>query len=264
MNISDEKIIEWNNNRLYNPITKRKIKDNGPTYKKFFKKFLEYKNKIKSNNCIDKYKEYRKNKIDPLLHEELPLYENLNENDLFIFKYKWNPYIGEREEIDPNGPLYFDPDTLIHYFYVNRLNNLWITSDNNFQGYYGDALGNGPNFYIEGRGDYRNWYLFRLPIPDCYLYNNHNYQTVTMGPILSNNEIKLIYRKAKRYKNKYYELYHKKRPNLIKLKLYYDNAISKNPLSYDQDILNELNNIKYIKDAIYQENIKNVFLLSKL
>ena len=56
----------------------------------------------------------------------------------------------------------------------------------------------------------------------------------------------------------------KKRPNLIKLKLYYECAISKNPLSYNSNILNELNNITYVKEAIYQENIKNVFLLSKL
>ena len=36
--ISNEKLLEWNNNRLINPITKRKIKENGPTYSIFLKK----------------------------------------------------------------------------------------------------------------------------------------------------------------------------------------------------------------------------------
>ena len=34
---------------------------------------------------------------------------------------------------DPRGPLYFDPDTLIYYFYNNRLNHLWIQENENFQ-----------------------------------------------------------------------------------------------------------------------------------
>ena len=118
--------------------------------------------------------------IDPLLHEKLPFYDKHDKKDLFSFKYKWNSYTGERENIDENGPLYFDPIALIHYFYVNRLNNLWISNNNGFKGYYGDALGNGPDFYIAGRGDFRNWYLFRLPIPDCYLHKEHNNQVVTM------------------------------------------------------------------------------------
>lgn len=256
----DDKLLEWNNNKLINPYTKRKIKENGPTYKKLQKKFNESLIEIKK----DKYFDFRKNKIDPLLHEQLPIDNNLSTKDLFEFKYKWNPYNGERLEIEPNGPLYFDPDTLIHYFYVNRLNNLWIYNDNNFQGYYGDALGNGPNFYIKGRGDFRNWYLFRLPIPDCYLEEIHNEQVVTMGPKLNDNEIKLIYKKAKKNKDNYFKNYGKPRPNLINMKLYYDKATSNNPLNYDTNILNELKNDNYVKQLIYKENTKYVRLLFRL
>lgn len=255
---------EWNNKRDINPITKRKIKINGPTYKKFLKSFNDLNKNKKIEEYIDNYLNHRKNCIDPLLQEKLPLYDNYTLDDLFKFEYKWNPYTGERTIKDSNGPLYFDPDTLIYYFYINRLNNLWNISDNNFQGHYGDALGNGPNFYIEGRGDFRNWYLFRLPIPDGYLPKNHNNQIVTMGPILSNKEIKEIYNKAKRYNNKYYEIFKKPRPNLIKLKKYYELAISKNPLNYNKIILEELKDEPEVKKNIFKENTKYVFLLHKL
>ena len=35
MNITDDILNKWNNNRLINPLTKRSIKLNGPTYNKF-------------------------------------------------------------------------------------------------------------------------------------------------------------------------------------------------------------------------------------
>ena len=74
----------------------------------------------------------------------------------------------------PNiSSLYFDPNTLIHYFYINRLKNLWIDESiedgNYYQGHYGYAVGNGPDFEIKGRGKHPDWYLFRLPIIDCYM-----------------------------------------------------------------------------------------------
>lgn len=48
MNISRELLIEWNNNRLVNPLSKRKIKANGPTYNKLLNEY----NKIKDNNYL--------------------------------------------------------------------------------------------------------------------------------------------------------------------------------------------------------------------
>lgn len=262
MNITNEQLIQWNNNKLINPTTKRKIKENGPMYKKILKKYNEYLLNNKSINeiinYIDPYLDFRKNKIDPLLQEKLPISSEYTEKDLFIFKYKWNPYSGEREGFDPNGSLYFDPDTLIHYFYINKLNHLWIKNDNNFEGYYGNGVGNGPDFKIQGRGDHRNWYLFRLPVIDCYLDKQHCRQSVTMGPILTENEIKEIYRKAKRYKNNYFDLYKRRRPNLLTLKKYYDLAINKNPMNLNEDIIDD-----YIEDS-FRINTENIYKLSRL
>ena len=41
-----------------------------------------------------------------------------------------------------------------------------------WQGYYGNAVGAGEKFLVPGRGIHPEWYLFRLPIIDCYLTNN--------------------------------------------------------------------------------------------
>ena len=261
MILSEENILKWKNNHLINPITNRKIKLNGPTYTKFYIQYKKLLQKNENDKVIDSYQKYRNEKIDPLLHIPLPISDRYSEKDLFKFEYKWNTYTGERLNIiEENGPLYFDPDTLVHYFYTNRMNNLWNYSNDNFNGYYGDALGNGPNFNIIGRGDFRNWYLFRLPIPDCYLFKDHNLQSVTMGPKLTNKEIKEIYTKAKRYGNNYTINYKKSRPNLIKLKEYYDKAISNNPNNYDTEVLND----EFVKKMIYKINTQNVVLLSKM
>ena len=187
--ISKEQLIEWNNNKAINPVSKRKIKINGPMYKKIkelYDKSIVTKKKTKFTN----YENYRRNKIDPILLVDLPM-NDMEEKDLFKFEYKWDPYTGLRsKQKDPNGALYFDPNVLINYFYANRLNNLWIDEyfDGNdyIQGHYGDALGKFPNFEIKGRGPHPEWYLFRLPIIDCYLEDEHSLQMVTMGPILKN------------------------------------------------------------------------------
>ena len=271
MNITKEQLLVWDNNRLINPITKRKIKESGSVYKKILNKYNEIikENKVSvdkkvseddiKEKYIDNYKDFRKNKIDPLIHEQLP-FDKMTEKDLFIFPYKWNPYTGERLEIDENGPLYFDPDTLIRYFYVNRINNLWFSEKSGFQGYYGNAVGNGPDFNIKGRGDHRNWYLFRLPIPDGYLDINHCHQSVTMGPILTDKEIKEIYCKAKHYKKNYRKLYKRSRPNLEKMNNYYKLAISKNPLNLNIDIIDK----EYFDQVSYIENTNNIKLLYKI
>lgn len=220
-NITNEYLIEWYKNKKINPITKRKIKENGITYKKFKKLYDEF-------NILDNYKKFRINKIDPILLIELPL-TSMTINDLFKFEWKWDPYTGERLNIkDNDGPLYFDPNSLINYFYLNRLNNLWTNGyylENDFiQGYYGDALGKFPYFEIKGRGIHPEWYLFRLPISDCYLHKNHNRQTITMGPILTNEEIKKIYNLAKKCNN-FKTIYNYKLPDLVYIKKLYDFAV---------------------------------------
>jgi len=266
INITLNDIIEWKKNPLINPVTKRKIKQNGPVYKKYIKLQKLYENDlnklISSISSIkhDRYYNIRKNMIDPILLVKLPLY-NKEKKDLFSFKYKWNPYNGERLSIDHVGPLYFDPNTLIHYFYINRLKNLWIDESiengEYYQGHYGDAVGNGPEFEIKGRGKHPDWYLFRLPIIDCYVTHQPT-QAVTMGPILTNKEIKEIYKLSKRYKTKYKELYGYKRPNIVKLKEIYDEAIC-------SEISCPINGISNndLKENLYQININAVEKIKK-
>ena len=224
INLSKNQLLDWEKNKLTNPLTKRKIKENGPVYKKIKKQFDKV---IVRNN--DNYELYRRNKIDPILLTELPL-NNMTENDLFKYEYKWNPYTGKNLNIkDESGPLCFDPNSLIHYFYKNRLNNLWKNEEYNeaeniyTEGYFGDALGGYPNFDIIGRGEHPEMYLFRLPVIDCYLEKNHNLQVVTMGPELSNKEIKKINMLSN--KDVFKNLYKYKKPNLVKLKRIYDIAV---------------------------------------
>ena len=242
INLTKEQLKEWKENKLKNPVTKRKIKEDGPIYKKIKK---QYDILLKKN---DNYELYRRNLIDPILLTELPISSSSN---IFKFEYTWNPYNGIRSNMkDLSGPLCFDPNALIHYFYTNRLNNLWKDEeynpeDNTFlQGYYGDAIGGFPEFNIIGRGKHPEMYLFRLPIIDCYLEDGHCRQIVTMGPILNNNEIKKINTIAN--KKLFKSTYKYKKPNLVNLKKLYDEAVD--PLkSYDSFELSkeEIANIKY-------------------
>ena len=263
--ITIDDIIMWKDNPLVNPRTKRKIKENGPVHKKYTKLY----EKFTLNNSLvrkkDIYFEMRKNIIDPILLTKLPLYGK-EIKDLFSFKEKWNPYNGERLSIDTNGPLYFDPNTLVHYFYTNRLKKLWIEESIidgvYYEGHYGDAVGNGPNFEINGRGSHPDWHLFRLPIIDCYV-DNIQTQAVTMGPILTDEEISKIYKLSKRYKKKFNDMYGYSRPDLIKLKDIYDECI----FNYNNE-KNKYSELKFlpieeIKIATYQMSISAVDKLRK-
>tara|TARA_Y100000813_G_C24146518_1_gene345021 strand:- start:428 stop:1228 length:801 start_codon:yes stop_codon:yes gene_type:complete len=256
--ISDEQLNEWNKNKCINPLTKRKIKLDGPVYKKFAKIYSKKKN---DDNKIDNYLNFRKNRIDPILFEELP-FRGYDESSLFKFEFKWNPYTGERYNIkDEDGPLYFDPNILIHYFYMNRLNNLWIDGyydGNDFiQGHYGDALGKYPEFEITGRGKHPEMYLFRLPIIDCYLENNHNKMIVTMGPVLTDKEVKRINSLSKKFGNYFKNTYGYKKPNLYKLKTIYDLAVS--PCNeYDRNLSNDIISKEELDIIKFQINSDNV------
>jgi hypothetical protein len=246
---------KWSKTTNINPRTGRKIKINGPIYK-ILLSYLEIN--------IDNYSEYRSTNVDPILMTGLPLV-GYSEHKYFKFKYKWNPYTGERQEIDKNGYLSFDPDTLIYYFYNNRLNYLWeSTNDLNYTGYFGDAVGNGPNFEIKGRGTHPDWYLFRLPIIDCYLHKDHCHQSVTMGPILTNKEINEIDRLAKTYKNNYKNKFKMKRPRLKKIKALYDEAIDNNPkLDIEAEVIPFVDPL-LIKKLQHNINIKAVKKLIKI
>lgn len=258
--LTNDQLIKWNINPLYNPLSGRKIKNNGPTYKTLKKLYNK-----RFINKEENYNLFRIDIIDPILLVNLPI-NNLTINDLFKFDYIWNPYSGNRFlKKDDVGPLYFDPNSLIHYFYINRLNNIWISEsyeDGYFiQGHYGDAIGKYPKFTIKSRGDHPEWYLFRLPIIDCYLNKNHYHQSITMGPILNDDEIKKNYNLAKKNKNIFFDTYKYKLPNLIKLKELYDLAV--NPLDeYDKIYKNNFSNNE-INKLKFKTNINAVNKLIK-
>lgn len=175
----------------------------------------------------EKYRVLRLTKMDPIT------YVPQEDEYAFKFPYKWDPYTGERTGLDENGPLYFDPDILIKHFHTKRLDKLWIQPSDEQNGYYAghydDAVGLGEEFYLAGRGSHPEWYLFRLPIIDCYLTKSHNKQFITFGPRLTDDEVKEIDRLANLKGSNYRQLFRRDRPNLTQMKQLYDNAISKTP-----------------------------------
>ncbi len=197
------------------------------------------------DRTIEYYKTLRLRKMDPFVLIDL------EDDCAFKFEYTWDPYTGERKEKDPFGPLYFDPDSLIHYFYINRLKNLWTEpSDENggyYQGYYDMLVGSGENINIVGRGECPEKYLFRIPIIDCYLEKDYNKSIITMGPKLTMEEVKLIDNLANQNPDNYRKMFRKQRPSLYEMKKYYDDAISSNPkIKHKEDISEDtIKEIKY-------------------
>lgn len=174
-------------------------------------------NNNKNNNNYDlttteTYRIKRLFKLDPFTDEEIP------ENLMFKFYHKWDPYTGERSTIDEVGPLCFNALTLYEYYFKNRLNGLWNPPTGVFEGYYGDLVGCGENIEIVSRGLNPQKYLFRLPIIDCYLKQDHNLSVVAMGPLLTNEEINTIDKLING----------KKKSPLSLIKKYYDSAITTN------------------------------------
>lgn len=246
MNENDDKkyLLKWWNNKSVNPLTKRYIKFQGKTWKNFLKETL------KRNVINDSYHIFHGKLIDPIMKTELK-----NKKNLYSYKYCWDPLNGSILGNDPRGPLYFDPDILLHYFYINRIRYLWHDENNNYSSRYGEAMGNGPDFNIKGRGKNYHWYLFRLPIFDAYC--NKIDQQTTMGPILSYKEIKKIYKLSLKKKKNYYNSFGIERPNLLKIYELYHEAIKKpnfdniNLLEFPKEIIQENYNVLNI-NAINQ------------
>ena len=195
---------------------------------------------------IKKYKAFRYRKMDPISYTEV------EEDYAFKFEHIWDPYTGERkDQLDSDGPLYFDPDILINYFLTKILTKLWVQpSDEHggyYQGYYDDGAGAGEDFYVAGRGHHPEWYLFRLPIIDCYLTKDHNKQYITFGPKLTDSEIMKIDELARKRPKNFFSLFNKNRPSLVIMKALYDKAISKKPF------------IKNIPENITEEELKNLY-----
>jgi hypothetical protein len=179
-------------------------------------------NNENNNNIIRKYDKTttetyrikRLYKIDPLTDQQIP------EHLIIEFKNIWNPYTGKILEEDVTGPLCFNSLSLYDYYFSNRFKGIWNPPQNEFQGYYGEYLGVGLSLEIKSRGTNPEKYLYRLPIIDCYLPPEHNLAIITMGPLLTDEQIDTIDRLVGKY--------HKNKNNftsLKKLKELYDNAI---------------------------------------
>lgn len=185
-------------------------------------------------NTTETYRIKRLYKIDPLIDLEVP------DNLAFKFIFSWDPYTGKRNGDDLIGPLYFNAINLYDFYFNNRFRGLWNPPAEQYQGYYGDNIGTGKNISIKSRGSNPEKYLFRLPIIDCYLPNNHNYSFITMGPELLDDEICQI--------DNIINKYHPKKncsnfTSLTTLKYYYDQSIEHSP-DINSDEINELK-LKY-------------------
>jgi len=242
--MDNDKLLEWWHNKSKNPLTKRTIKSSGKLWKNLLKLSLL------KNIMNDIYHKYHGNKIDPIMNIPITTY--------FTYPYCWDPLNGQILGKDARGKLYFDPNFLIHYFYTNRLNHLWIDEKDGYTGTYGEGLGNGPDFYVNGRGKSPQWYLFRLPLHNAYCDLNKIGSRITLAPTLSYNDIVKI--KKLSNEKKYKKYFGSKLPNLIELYNVYHQAIQKPILdNYNQDFDIELVKEQYIYLNIQALNkLKNI------
>ena len=185
------------------------------------------------NMTIEYYRSLRERKMDPVTLEVV------SPETGFEFPFEWDPYTGERRDIkDPYGSFWFDPHSLCYLIYKNKLRMLWKSETDEaggmFQGYYDACVGAGDDMKIVSRGSYIECYPFRLPVIDCYIPNDADHSIITMGPKLTNSEIRKIDELVKlkghmSYLSKFNFNKKGKIPELTKIKFYYDQAISKEP-----------------------------------
>lgn len=211
-----------------------KLKDERKKRERKHEEECKYKKKYTKGTL--EYIINRKTKEDPITWEDYDFEDN--DPRAFKFEYMWNPYTGKRSsKKDPYGALFFNPADLLHHYYTLRLQNLWVDEVDEAGGYYegryGDAVGIGPTFEIVSRGKFIEWYLFRLPIIDCYIPEGQTNQSVSMGPRLTYDEIKEIDEKVQAHWVDYYKTKFSKRtvPSLLKIYELWTKAVSKHPIS---------------------------------
>lgn len=177
-----------------------------------------------------KYVAMRLQKIDPIIDEVI------NESYALQIEKIWDPISGEfTKEDDPFGPLYFDPIELVKYFYINRLNHLWKDEEDEGPngGYYeavpGEGIGAGEDFFLRGRGNHPEYFIWRLPINELYLEKDMPKSVPVKGPKLSRDQIVNIYNLCKKSPKSHWSQTFSEIPNIVEIYDLYMEAINKNP-----------------------------------
>lgn len=163
-------------------------------------------------------------------------------DECFEYFDMWDAYTGKKiGKKDEFGPLCFNGFELCYFYYINRLNGLFNKPEGEYDGYYGELLGTGIDINIISRGCYPERYLLRLPVIDCYVYENAKHSHVTMGPILTNDEInKLDDILDYNYKN-FNKIICNSAKLMAKIKYHYDEALNYNPNKNDLIYLDLIN-----------------------
>lgn len=256
MDFNSDYLLTDDINDIFNELDELKANEN--EIKNKSKYIKNGKTIVYDSVTMNYYVSMREMKLDPILEEKVDL------TTAFVFPYQWDPYTGMRKEVDPYGPLYFDPLNLVRMIHINRLRNLWVDESDEaggyYSGYYDCCLGSGHEMEVVGRGSYKSAYPFRLPISNCYLEKDSDLSLITMGPELTNDEIKKIHSLARvRGISEYNKMFMTNKfeiPDIVSIKYYYDEAISKHPC-IDQTYHTEEETKKLKYDA-------NVFAVEKL
>ena len=229
------------------------------------KKSNKYYDKEYDDVTINIYRKMRESCTDPISGDIC------NEKDSFIVDYMWDSITGEKiNKKDPHGPLYFNSISLLKYFYIKRLDHLWCDENDEgenggyYQGYYGTGVGAGENFHIISRGSYPEYYLWRLPIIDCYLNKDHKKSIPTKGPKLSKDDIITLYTICSKINKKKWSDEFKSLPNIVLIYDLYQIAISQNPLKiFGFNYLKSLLNISLYdtNDIINRQAIEKLKIL---
>ena len=179
------------------------------------------------DETVSRYRAYRIKKQDPVTCDDMDFESS------FQFKYVWDCVTGERIGVDPHGPLYFSPVTILRTILGKILTGLWTEIDDCVP-MYGENLGVGKQFNIPGRGPQLEKYAFRLPVQDCYIYRDsdkHGKSVHTLGPEFTDDELRHIDQLIQEYwfEDPYIENLPESALSTLELRKMYDTALDSRP-----------------------------------
>ena len=194
---------------------------------KFVKK--DYVKKY-DDETTNKYKSMRKFRVDPIKREVID-----KKIPTFKVKKMWDSLTGLFEDKDdPHGPLHFDPVELAKYFYLHILDHIWREEDeDNYEDVLEEGplegLGTGENFLIKGRGEYPEYFVWRLPIKDCYVIEGTEKFIPLKGPKLSLSQIEKLQKLIEKCPKSHVHKTFINMPNMVHMYKLYMEAINPDP-----------------------------------